>query len=91
MERQATWRALAATYAVVATMQVYLAVSMEAVWAWALATACAIATISFWSAAWRARRRPASIELPEPASPGAVLADETRNAIHSRADLRSRY
>jgi hypothetical protein len=91
MQRQATWRALAVTYAVVAGMQVYLAVSMNAAWAWALGALFALAAVGFGFATWRARRLPADAELPEAAPPVIALASETRNTVNSRSDLRSRY
>lgn len=43
MAGRATWRALAVTYGVVTTMQLYLALTMHAPWAWILAATCAAA------------------------------------------------
>ncbi|MFJ9781045.1 hypothetical protein ACIRSS_15760 [Amycolatopsis sp. NPDC101161] len=91
MQRQATWRALAATYAVIAGMQVYLAISMNAAWAWALGVVFALAAVGSGFAAWRARRPPAVTDLPELASPVMALARETRNTVNFSSDLRSRH
>jgi hypothetical protein len=90
MQRQATWRALAVTYAVVAGLQVYLAISMNAAWALVLGAVFALAAAGFGFTAWRVRRVPADADLPEPATPRAALANETRNTVNSRSDLRSR-
>ena len=43
MTSRATWRALAITYGVATVMQLYLAVTMRAPWAWILAATCAAA------------------------------------------------
>jgi hypothetical protein len=90
MQRQATWRALAVTYAVVAGMQVYLATSMNATWAWALGAAFGLAAGGFGFAAWRARRLPADDGLTEHVAPAMVLVSEARNTVDSPSDLRSR-
>jgi hypothetical protein len=74
MQRQATWRALAITYAVVAGIQVYLAISMNATWEWALGAVFALTAVGFGFAAWRARRLPADDGLTEHASPVTALA-----------------
>jgi len=91
MQRQATWRALAVTYAVVAGMQFYLAVSMNAAWAWVLGAVFVLAAAGFGFAAWRARRLPADAGPPKPVSPAIATASETRNTVNSHSDLRSKY
>ena len=88
---QATWRALAVTYAVIAGMQVYLAISMNATWAWALGCAFALAAGGFSFAEWQARRLPADDGLTEHVTPAMVLVSEARNTVESPSDLRSRY
>jgi hypothetical protein len=52
MQYQATWRALAATYAVVAAIQLYLAVSMAVTWAWVLTALCGAAAAGFGAAGY---------------------------------------
>ncbi|MBE8519461.1 hypothetical protein ILP97_18450 [Amycolatopsis sp. H6(2020)] len=91
MQRQATWRALAVTYAVIAGIQVYLAISMNATWAWALGAVFALAAVGFGFATWRAWRLPADGGFREPTSPVIALTSEPRNTVNSRSDLRSRY
>jgi hypothetical protein len=91
MQRQATWRALAITYAVVAGMQVFLAVSMNAAWAWALGAAFALSAVGFGFAAWRARQLPADDGLTEHVTPAIVLVGKARNTVNSPSDLRSTY
>lgn len=91
MQRQAPWRALAVTYAVVAGMQVYLAASTNAAWALALGAVFALAAVGFGFAAWRGRRLPVGNGLPELAPPVMTLASETRNTVNSRNDLRPRH
>jgi len=91
MQRQATWRALAVTYAVVAGMQIYLAVSMDAAWAWVLGAVFTLAAVGFGFAAWRSRHLPADAGLPRPASPAIALAGGMRNTVNFRSDLRSRH
>jgi hypothetical protein len=52
MQHQATWRALAVTYAVVAAIQLYLAVSMGVTWAWVLTAFCGTASAGFGAAGY---------------------------------------
>ncbi|WP_284747737.1 hypothetical protein [Amycolatopsis sp. RTGN1] len=75
MERQATWRALAVTYGVVAVIQLYLAIVMNATWAGVLATVCGAAAVSFMIAAGRRR-------IPEP-DDGAAVQHAGRPAVTS--------
>lgn len=64
MQRQATWRSLAVTYAVVAGIQVYLAASTNAAWAWTLGVVFAFAAVGSGFAVWRARRVPGDLAEP---------------------------
>jgi hypothetical protein len=89
MQRQATWRSLAVTYAVVAGMQVYLAASTNAAWAWTLGIVFAFAAAGSGFAAWRARSLPD--DLTEPVAPVIALISGTRNTIDYDSHPRSRY
>lgn len=91
MHCQATWRALAVTYAVVAGMQVYLAISMNTAWAWELGAVFALAAAGFGFAVWRARRPPGDGAFPDPAPTAIALASEPRNTVNFQSDLRSRH
>lgn len=51
MQLQATWRALAVTYGVIAGIQLYLAITTGAFWAWVLATVCTAAVVGLGVAA----------------------------------------
>ncbi|VVJ18358.1 Uncharacterised protein [Amycolatopsis camponoti] len=50
MPHQGTWRALAATYGIVAGIQLYLAFDTSARWAWVLAAAGALTAAGFGAA-----------------------------------------
>lgn len=50
MHHQATRRALAATYGIVATIQLYLAIATGAAWAWTLTATCATVAAGFGAA-----------------------------------------
>jgi hypothetical protein len=50
VHHQATRRALAATYGIVATIQLYLAITTGAAWAWTLAAICGIVAAGFGAA-----------------------------------------
>ncbi|QKV78057.1 hypothetical protein [Amycolatopsis sp. Hca4] len=91
MQRQATWRALAVTYAIVAGMQTYLAISMDAAWARTLGAVFTFAAVGSGFAAWRARRMPGDSDLIELATPVLVLISGTRNTVDYDSRPRSRY
>lgn len=91
MQRQATWRALAVTYAVVAGMQVWLAISMNVAWAWVVGAVFAVAAAGLGVAALRDRQPPVDGALPEPDRPAIAPASETRNTVNFQSDLRSRH
>ncbi|RSD16298.1 hypothetical protein [Amycolatopsis eburnea] len=74
MQLKATWRALTVTYAVVAGMQVYLAISMDAGWASVLGAVFTLAAVGSGFAARRSRHLPAEAGLPRPASPVIAVA-----------------
>jgi hypothetical protein len=91
MQRQARWRALAVTYAIVAGMQVYLAISMNAAWTWVLGDVFAVAAAGFGFAAQRGGQPPVDGALRQPDLPGKALTSETRNAVYLQSDLRSTH
>jgi hypothetical protein len=59
VHHQATRRALAATYGIIATIQLYLALTTGAAWAWTLTAICASVAAGFGAAflhgRWTAR------------------------------------
>ncbi|MCR6483031.1 hypothetical protein M8542_09390 [Amycolatopsis sp. OK19-0408] len=67
MHREATWRALAVTYAIVAGIQLYLALTMHVRWAWEIAVACAAAAGGCTIAAVRHARSAGRLPAPDPA------------------------
>lgn len=75
MERRATWRALAVTYAVVAGIQLYLAIVMGVVWAWVLTVVGAMIAVG---CAIAAARRPDRVES---ASRPDVAEDPLRTTL----------
>ncbi|MFG1644516.1 hypothetical protein ACGFMK_29885 [Amycolatopsis sp. NPDC049252] len=66
MHHQATRRALAATYGIVAAIQLYLAVTTGAGWAWTLTALCATVAAGFGAAFLHGRRAAARAAAADP-------------------------